>query len=349
MAINPVIANLTKARIDPNSMERRMPVELMQGIMSLGNAIGGGISARKASKRKEEAQSMLKDISSSLYGDPSNYQSSMMSIADKRRMAGDDSGAIEAENLAALSASDPDSFLRELTEDQFFFAKQAGVDLNEYKKAMGFGGEASPVVVAKGASLVNPITGEALFGGSEVIDDDQQNKNIGDLRKEIRAADPDFMKIEDAFGRISASAEDPSAAGDLALIFNFMKVLDPGSTVREGEFATAQSAAGVSQRVRSLYNQVISGERLTDTQRLDFTGRAQKLFGSAKARRDKRLEPIREHARRLGIDPKLLFSSVTEEVVTQENTASPIPVGTVNQGYTFNGGNPNDKNSWSKN
>jgi len=90
-----------------------------------------------------------------------------------------------------------------------------------------------------------------------------------------------FADQTSAFGRVVASAEDPSPAGDLSLIFNYMKVLDPGSVVREGEFATAQNSGGVDQRVRSLYNRLLEGERLTPEQRADFLDRANRLYEQA--------------------------------------------------------------------
>ena len=64
----------------------------------------------------------------------------------------------------------------------------------------------------------------------------------------------------------------------MALIFNFMKMLDPGSTVREGEFATVANSGSVSQNMRAFYNKVWSGQRLSDAHRKDFTTRAQMLF-----------------------------------------------------------------------
>ena len=102
--------------------------------------------------------------------------------------------------------------------------------------------------------------------------------NEAKLRGEFTKATKDFVTVRDAFGRVAASAQDPSAAGDLALIFNYMKVLDPGSTVREGEFATAQDAASVPERIRNVYNRVLSGQRLGDDQRKDFVSRAQRLY-----------------------------------------------------------------------
>ena len=58
-------------------------------------------------------------------------------------------------------------------------------------------------------------------------------------------------------------------------------MLDPGSTVREGEFANAQNSAGVRPRVQAMYNSVLNGQRLADTQRNDFLDRADSLYQAA--------------------------------------------------------------------
>ena len=106
---------------------------------------------------------------------------------------------------------------------------------------------------------------------------------ISGIRKEFMSI-PEvkaFQSQANSFGRITASAEDPSAAGDLALIFNYMKLLDPGSVVREGEFATAQNATGVPDRIQNIYNNVLRGTRLNEDQRNDFVSRAEKIYSDA--------------------------------------------------------------------
>jgi len=119
------------------------------------------------------------------------------------------------------------------------------------------------------------------------LTEDQQDTTLK-LRKEYGDEDQtkEFVKVRGAYNRVVASAVDPSAAGDLALIFNYMKVLDPGSTVREGEFATAATSAGVPDIVRAKYNKVRSGERLAEAQRNDFVARAGKLFEASQSEQD---------------------------------------------------------------
>ncbi|MEZ7195398.1 hypothetical protein [Pseudodesulfovibrio karagichevae] len=99
-----------------------------------------------------------------------------------------------------------------------------------------------------------------------------------DLRKEFSAETNYFKQIQSSFDTIRSIAREPSAAGDIGLVFSIMKMFDPGSVVREGEFAVAQNAAGVPARVRAQYNKLISGERLTPEQRADFVGTAQRIY-----------------------------------------------------------------------
>jgi len=100
------------------------------------------------------------------------------------------------------------------------------------------------------------------------------------FRKEFTNLSKPFLLVKDAFKKVRAGAENPSAAGDLGMIFSIMKMFDPGSTVREGEFATAQNSAGVPDRVRAMYNNVQSGKRLTPPQRQDFLDTAGHQFNA---------------------------------------------------------------------
>lgn len=166
--------------------------------------------------------------------------------------------------------------------------------------------ESKPVNVSPGSSLVDPKTGKVVFHAPESPDKEKDVntfKNASELRKEFINQSKDYSLQNDAIGRIASAAKDPSAAGDLALIFSFMKVQDPGSTVREGEFATAQNAGGVPDRVMAAYNKVLSGERLAPAQRADFVNTANKLFAQSKAQHKKRESEYTRLAKQNQIDP----------------------------------------------
>ena len=99
------------------------------------------------------------------------------------------------------------------------------------------------------------------------------------LRKEYNSLTKEYRDVQSAYQRIQLAEN--TAAGDIALIFNYMKMLDPGSVVRESEFATAQNAAGIPERIRNSYNRALSGERLSPSQRKEFNSQAGKLFSGA--------------------------------------------------------------------
>lgn len=89
-----------------------------------------------------------------------------------------------------------------------------------------------------------------------------------------------YLTMREAFQRVKSAR--PDAAGDLSLIFAYMKILDPNSVVREQEFANAQNAAGVPDRIRNMYNKVMQGTRLAPEQRQQFIAQADALFEGAK-------------------------------------------------------------------
>lgn len=144
------------------------------------------------------------------------------------------------------------------------------------------------------------------------------------LRDDFNSLSKPFRETRDAYARIQASAKDPSAAGDLALIFNYMKTLDPGSTVREGEFATAQNSGSVPDRVQAMYNNVIKGTRLAPEQRKDFVSRAAGLYKSQADIQQKQIDKFTQMAERYGLEPQ---DVVTDLMDFKEESDAPLKVG----------------------
>lgn len=124
-----------------------------------------------------------------------------------------------------------------------------------------------------------PQKGERVFAGVEKPEEKPDIKDESSLRKEFNAESKTFKDISGSYAKVLAT--DPTAAGDVSLIFQYMKMLDPGSVVREGEQATAAQARGVPEGILSLYNRLVTGERLTAPQREDFRNQAQNIYYNA--------------------------------------------------------------------
>ena len=151
-------------------------------------------------------------------------------------------------------------------------------------------------------------------------------KEEGQLRKEYLGQVKPYQEVERSYQRVVASVEDPSAAGDLALIFNYMKVLDPGSTVREGEFATAQNSGSIPARVVALHNKVLRGERLSPQQRADFFDRATRLYNAQIDLKEEVDEEYRGLAQSYNFKPDRIVTGETQRAqgpTSPESPASP--------------------------
>lgn len=104
------------------------------------------------------------------------------------------------------------------------------------------------------------------------------------------------LKAADEINRqLLAQGKSASGAGDLNFIFNFMKLLDPGVAVMEGDVANAQNAGGIPDKIRAQYNQAVAGGRLSAEQRADFMRQAEALYGT----REKAYNAVAERYRGL--------------------------------------------------
>ena len=203
----------------------------------------------------------------------------------------------------------------DMTADQF--AKEFGLKKSEFglkQKELGLQAQ-------KLNAEINKLNKEAERGG---LDPKDIIKIENDLRDDYVKQSGEFIKQRDAFGRITASAKDPSPAGDLALIFNYMKLLDPGSTVREGEFANAQNAGNISQSIVGQYNKLIKGEgRLDETLRNDFLNRANRLYKQAEGQQGQTTKTYQGLASRaVGVNPENVV--IPLGAVIQEEAVKPI-------------------------
>lgn len=139
-------------------------------------------------------------------------------------------------------------------------------------------------------------------------------KDETSLRKEYSGESKKFIAIRDSFGTVLASAEDPSPAGDIGLIFSVMKMFDPTSVVREGEFATAANAGSVPERVVAQYNRALRGERLTPSQREDFVSTAKRTYEQSKKGYDR----LRERYTGLAVDYGFKPENIVFDYALQE-------------------------------
>ena len=91
---------------------------------------------------------------------------------------------------------------------------------------------------------------------------------------------PNIENIITAYDK--AYTLDKPGAADISLIFSYMKMLDPRSVVREGEFLVARQTGGPADFLLSYLNRLKDGSILTDGVRRSFRDMALGLYNNAK-------------------------------------------------------------------
>jgi hypothetical protein len=91
----------------------------------------------------------------------------------------------------------------------------------------------------------------------------------------------DFNDMKTAYSQVVSSLSQGTPIGDVAGATKIMKLLDPGSVVRETELGIAMAASGRMDRLQYYFNNFMSGEKLTPTQREDFKALSNELYAAA--------------------------------------------------------------------
>lgn len=144
-----------------------------------------------------------------------------------------------------------------------------------------------------------------------------------DLRKQ-RESSEEYKKTimrRDAVATMEAASKQDTGAGDIALVFSYMKSLDPGSTVMRGEQADAQNAAGVPDRIRQKYNQALEGTRLGEKQRNEFLNASKAILSASEKQLARRDEAIRKIIDKRGLNPEMVIINPSPQALTEQFTS----------------------------
>ena len=159
------------------------------------------------------------------------------------------------------------------------------------------------------------------------------------LRGEYSKRTEDLTSAERNQSIIETSAADNTGAGDIALVTSFMKMLDPGSVVRETEFATAANAGGLLGRLKSLATKVESGQFLSQEQRTEFQNLSRKFLDAARVQEQGVQQSYQAIVDNYGLNPVNVFgvqAATAQPNPAETTTAPPAPiVGGANSSLDF--------------
>lgn len=168
---------------------------------------------------------------------------------------------------------------------------------------------------------IDPVTLEStvVFEGNSEDDPVMVRELAKDtfaFRKDAQSQSKGFLDARDSYETLLSSREsartDKTGASDQAMVFSFMKTLDPGSVVREGEFAQAAKNAGLGSQIVNMFDRVDKGKILTDGQRDAMLSVGEGIYNKKVENQQRIMNELRGVAEKFGYDPDLAVPNYFE-------------------------------------
>ena len=177
----------------------------------------------------------------------------------------------------------------------------------EFAKSQGFKG-----TFEQFKQLNRPVTTVNVGEGQRGLENEMKVAGAFKAEPVYKA----FDEMRSSYRQITTGLDAQTPAGDLTAATKFMKLLDPGSVVRESELFLAMQATGLVDKFSDYSNKIIKGTKLTEAQRQDFRNIANDLYNAAaNAYNTKRGEYL-EFGRSQGIKGEILLGSPAEIATT---------------------------------
>lgn len=209
-----------------------------------------------------------------------------------------------------LAKKEAEAEIEAIKRNFFPEGERARIDL---LKAQAGAQRAAAYKSSREASQVGQLTTEKRFEFEEK------------LRERYEKNSKDFREISNAFTSIKGTGGvDASPVNRVAKVFAFVKMIDPGSVVREGDFEALRSTRGFALSpdwFKQEVDRVASGAPIKDETVRQINAAATDLYKSSRARDTATREEIDSVAKEYGLDRRNLFISRQEKTEDEERAA----------------------------
>lgn len=134
-----------------------------------------------------------------------------------------------------------------------------------------------------------------------------------------------YQDMKDAHAQIKAGIAQENPVGDLATATKIMKLLDPGSVVRESELAMAMAASGRMDRLQNFVQMQMSGQKLTPTQRKEFGVLADDLMAAASQSYNAKHGEYEGFGKSYGLNPQVLGPKAVDPKAPKRRASDNAP------------------------
>jgi hypothetical protein len=229
--------------------------------------------------------------------------------------AADDVKKAEAENKLAQAQADK-------AQVEAKYAEQVAQDAIK-KRAADLGlttNQANQALAATrklGVETQQAALALAALKASGGVDPDKKFTQEEKIRKEWQGRSKVYGELGGIYSNLKSSADAKTGPGDIALITGFMKMLDPGSVVRETEFATARDTAGLFERLTNQATKIQSGQlfSLDSKQRGEYVALAKQYLDAAEKKAEQEKKDLGIVVKNYKLNPENVFGATRNVTV----------------------------------
>jgi hypothetical protein len=144
-----------------------------------------------------------------------------------------------------------------------------------------------------------------------------QTSAIEIARNFSKDLDPDYQ-VADRFKVIQDSIANPTPIGDTAIIYSLAKIINPGEAIMEGDIKNILSNRSIPDAVKQAAQKAVSGENLTQNERLEIQSVAWKILQERKSRVDRKTGNTAKQLEKLGQTPSEYISNPYDTVTAPD-------------------------------
>jgi len=151
-----------------------------------------------------------------------------------------------------------------------------------------------------------------LAGGD--ISPTEYFKEEKELRNEYEKSTEGYETIKSAFNNIKELSKQQTGASDMGMVYAYIKLLDPTSTVGPGEKATAERAGGLNENIRGKVNVLLGQGSLSEKQRKDLIRSSKTLYDTKSKAVKSKASETKKLADRYGLNPGNIILNEPEDL-----------------------------------
>ena len=125
-------------------------------------------------------------------------------------------------------------------------------------------------------------------------------KMQGDIRQDLKGP----KDTATAYQTMYNAATNPTQKGDTTMLYTFFKVLDPQSTVREGEIEMIKQSRSIPEKFKGMAQKLASGKTLLESERADLLNQAYQYVANQQRGVNETIDMYKDYAKAFGLNPE---------------------------------------------